>query len=185
MPLPGTVEFVRAALVGDEVARSRLLERVRPRLVLWAATRMSGELRASYEPEDVAQEVLLAVHRDFERLAPRVDAEFLAWMFGIAEHRVRDLVDHLRAAKRRGTPPMPTQQPSPSSLAADQEEAIRLVRAIEKLPDDYREVVRLRRFEDRPASEVARIMCRSEGAIRVLYFRAVAALREQLSGEGE
>jgi RNA polymerase sigma-70 factor (ECF subfamily) len=185
MPLPGTVEFVRAALVGDEIARSQLLARVRPRLVLWAATRMSGELRAAYEPDDVAQEVLLAVHRDFERLAPRAGDEFLPWMFGVAEHRIRDLVDHLRAAKRRGTPPIPAPQPSPPSLVAQQEEASRLVRAIAKLPDDYREVVRLRRFEDRPAAEVARMMCRSEGAVRVLYFRAVAALREELSGEDE
>ena len=35
-----------------------LLERLRPRLVLWASARMSPGLRAKLEPEDAAQEIL-------------------------------------------------------------------------------------------------------------------------------
>jgi RNA polymerase sigma-70 factor, ECF subfamily len=176
----GTIQFVQRALGGDAAAREQLLARVRPRLVLWAATRMSAELRASYDAEDVAQDVLLAVHRNFERLAPRAPAEFLPWLFGVAEHRLLDLVDRVRAAKRNGeAPPSPTVR-SASSLAGLKEDSERLLRAIAALPDDYREVLRLRRFEDLPSDEVGRLMGRTEGAVRVLYFRAIAALREEM-----
>ena len=176
----GTIDFARLALDGDAEARSMLLERVRPRLVLWAAARMSAELRATCEPEDVAQEVLLAVHRDFERLAPRDADEFLPWLFTVAENRVRDLVDRVRAAKRNGEAPPMRAVPSPSSMFRRREDAERLARAIATLSADHRLVLRLRRFEDRPGAEVARMMGRSEGAVRVLYFRAIEALREAM-----
>ena len=177
----GTIHFVERALDGDVAARDVLLARVRPRLVLWAASRMSRELRASYDPEDVAQEVLLAVHRDFERLAPREPKEFLPWLFGVAEHRINDLVDHVRAAKRSGEAPrVAPSERSPASLAGLREDAERLMRAIATLSEDHREVLRLRRFEDLSAAEVGRRMERTEGAIRVLYFRAIAALRDEM-----
>ena len=176
----GTLEFVSGALDGDADARSRLFDRVRPRLVLWAASRMSAELRRECDPEDVAQEVLLAVHRDFERLAPRAAEEFLPWIFGVAENRLRDLVDRTRAAKRNGEPPRPRADSTPSSLVGLREDTDRLMRAITALPDDYREVLRLRRFEDLPSAEVGRRMARTEGAVRVLYFRAIGALREAM-----
>jgi RNA polymerase sigma-70 factor (ECF subfamily) len=178
-----TVQCVRRALDGDASAREELLGRVRPRLVLWAASRMSPELRAAADPEDIAQEVLLAVHRDFERLAPRESAEFLPWLFGVAENRVRDLVDRVRAAKRNGEPPQQRTVRSVSSLAGLKEDADRLLRAIAQLSDDHREVLQLRRFEDLPAAEVGRRMGRTEGAVRVLYFRAVAALRVAMGTE--
>jgi RNA polymerase sigma-70 factor (ECF subfamily) len=176
----GTGEWTRRALDGDGVARDQLLVRVRPRLVLWAASRMSPELRAAYDAEDVAQEVLLAVHRDFDRLAPRDAGEFLPWLFGVAENRLRDLVDRVRAAKRNGVPLPPPAGRSPSSLAGLREDADRLLRAVAALPDDYREVLRLRRFEELASAEVGRRMGRTEGAVRVLYFRAVGALRDAM-----
>lgn len=180
MTAPATLEFVRDALGGDADARSRLLDRVRPRLVLWAASRMSGELRACFEPEDVAQETLLAVHRDFERLAPRKAEEFLPWLFGVAENRVRDLADRVRAAKRNGVAPTRPPATTPSIAAIRREDAEALAKAIATLSDDHREVLRLRRFEDRSAVEVGKLMGRSEGAVRVLYFRALAALRNAM-----
>jgi RNA polymerase sigma-70 factor, ECF subfamily len=179
----GTRDFVRGALDGGAEARSLLFERVRPRLVLWAATRLSAELRGEYDPEDVAQEVLLVVHRDFDRLAPRAPEEFLPWLFGVAEHRVRDLADRRGAVKRNGEPPPPASVRTPSSVIGLREEADRLKRAIAALPDDYRDVLRLRRFEDLPAAEVGRRMGRSEGAVRILYFRAIDALRAAIGPE--
>ncbi len=183
MSSTGTGDFVRGALAGDADARSRLFARVRPRLVLWAATRLSADLRGDCDPEDVAQEVLLIVHRDFERLAPRAPDEFLPWLFGVAEHRVRDLADRQRAAKRNGEPRRPDAARSPSSVVGHREDADRLMRAIAALPDDYRDVLRLRRFEELPAAEVGRRMGRTEGAVRILYFRAIGVLRDAMGPE--
>ena len=50
------------------------------------------------------------------------------------------------------------------------------------LTDDHREVVALRFFGDLSSAEVAAVMGRSEGAVRVLQFRALHALRRELVG---
>ena len=42
---------------------------------------------------------------------------------------------------------------------------------------------RLRRIEERPVPEIAVQMNRTENAVRILYFRALHALREALGGE--
>jgi len=176
-----TSGLVQAALSGDPEAKGRLLEHLRPRLVLWAASRMSKNLRAHVEPEDMAQEILLAMHKAvdaFEGDSPRA---FFGWMFTLAENRIRDTVKSLGRQKRQAAPRMAFSQTSPSQAAVRTEELDRLRTAIEALPADYRRVIQLRRLEDRETREVAELMERSENAVRILYFRAVAELREKLS----
>ena len=73
--------------------------------------------------------------------------------------------------------------PSPSQLASEREAAVRLADALARLPDDYRDVLLLRIFEELPAEEVAQRMNRSAGAVRMLQMRALQALREVMGGE--
>lgn len=182
MGLTETGQLVRAALDGGREARSALLERLRPRLVLWAATRMSPALRARVEPEDVAQEVLLAVHRGIDAFDAREPGAFLAWVFRVGENRIRDLVDHFGAAKRRLPEPRERTRTSPSSAAARGESLVRLRQALDELPPRYQEVIRLRRIQGLECPQVAEILGRSENAVRVLYCRALKALGERLRG---
>ena len=181
-----TSHLIHGALGGDEAARSALLERLRPRLVLWAATRLSAKLRASYEPEDVAQEVLIAVHKGWGgfhggdgHAVPEIPA-FLSWVFRIAENRIRDLADREGAEKRRLPEPRSFTQTSPSSVAARDEQIQRLKQALAELPPDYQDVIRLRRFQGLECSDVAAILERSENAVRILYWRALRTLRDRL-----
>ncbi len=55
--------------------------------------------------------------------------------------------------------------------------------ALTCLPPDYQEVIRLRLLLDMPVSTVAEWMDRSEGAVRVLLYRALKALRSRLVRE--
>jgi len=181
--LSKTRALIRPAIQGDPSAAGALLERLRPRLVLWAAGRMSPALRAKVEPEDVAQEVLLAVHKALPTFEGGDERAFFGWFFRIAENRIRDLVDHWSAQKRQPVPRMSFSQTSPSQAAARHEEVGMVVKAIESLPDDYRTVIRLRRLENREIPEVAELMERSPNAVRVLYCRAVKALREILDAK--
>jgi RNA polymerase sigma-70 factor (ECF subfamily) len=48
------------------------------------------------------------------------------------------------------------------------------------LPEDFREVIVLRNLEGLPHEAVARRMGRSPGAVRMLWVRALARLREEL-----
>jgi len=63
-------------------------------------------------------------------------------------------------------------------MAHEQAEALR--RALERLPDDYRQVVTLRYQEGRPFAEIAERMQRSENAVRKLWFRAIERLQQEL-----
>jgi len=176
----GTYHQLLEAMGGDEEARGRLLERLRPRLVLWASSRMSERLRSRTTAEDVAQEILLAVHRSLPQFQGGDERAFRAWLFTIAENRIRDLANAANALKRRTPEPRRHDQTSPSGVVMRAEMAERLRAALERLPPDYREVIRLRRFEELETAAVAEAMNRSPTAVRVLYCRAIRALREEM-----
>ena len=52
---------------------------------------------------------------------------------------------------------------------------------LERLPDDYREVILLRNMEGLSHEEVAQRMDRGVGAVRMLWVRALARLRQELA----
>jgi RNA polymerase sigma-70 factor (ECF subfamily) len=165
---------------GGRDERSALLERLRPRLLLWVATRLSPALRAKVEPDDVVQEILLAVHQGLDSFTGDDDRALLAWIFTVGENRIRDLADRFGALKRKTPPPLSASQSSPSTAAVRKEMTQELYAALEKLHEQHRRVIQLRRIEERDTPEVARILERSENAVRILYCRALQALRAEM-----
>ena len=177
--------LVEKAAQGDEVAVGDLLERLRPRIVLWCANRMSPKLKAKVVPEDAAQEVLIAVHKALPAFDPEGGrSAFLAWVFKIAGNRIRDLVDHHGALKRRTVPPQSFSQTTPSRAVARADLILHMREAMQDLPEDYRRVIHLRRLEEREIEDVAAVMGRSKGATHTLYWRAVEALRKAMKQRG-
>lgn len=61
-------------------------------------------------------------------------------------------------------------------LASDLEE---VKKALQKIREEYREIIILRFIEEMSVKETAEILGKSEGAVRVLLHRAVAALKEE------
>ena len=99
---------------------------------------------------------------------------------------MRDLADRAGAKKRRPIPKGPVTQTTPASAAVRSESYVTALSAIASLRDDYRKVIQLLRLEERELSEVAEIMERSENAVRILYCRALKALRERMTpGEAQ
>jgi RNA polymerase sigma-70 factor (ECF subfamily) len=69
---------------------------------------------------------------------------------------------------------------SPSEGAVRHEWERKLADALGRLPDDYREVILLRNVEGLSHDRVAQRMGRSVGAVRMLWVRALASLRQEL-----
>jgi RNA polymerase sigma-70 factor (ECF subfamily) len=178
-----TTGVLTLAFDGGDRELGDLLERIRPRLVMWASARLSPALRAKVEPEDVVQDVLTAVHRDFRAFTGREPGAFFKWVFTIGEHRIRDLVDHFGALKRRLPEPQSFSQTSPSTAASRSEQVRRMMEALQRLSEEHRQAIVLLRIEERPASEVALVLGRSENACRILLCRAMKALAVELGGE--
>ena len=72
----------------------------------------------------------------------------------------------------------------PSQAAAREELAQQLAEAVARLDEPHRQVIQMRRFEEMDVPEIARRLDRSENAVRILYCRAIAALREAMKREG-
>ena len=85
----GLDESVAAAVEGDPQAVERLLAAIRPLVVRYCRARVGRQERSFASADDVAQEVCLAVltalpsYRDQGR-------PFLAFVYGIAQHKVAD-----------------------------------------------------------------------------------------------
>ena len=169
-------------LGGDGSALDDLLETLRPRLVAWATGQLSPELRKAYDREDVAQEILLAVHRGIEGFRGGDLRAFYSWVYSIGRNTIRDLADRQGALKRRLPEPKSFSQTSPSQPASRRERAQRGLTALERLDDDARAVIVLRVIEDRPIAELSELWRCSPNAARIRCFRALEQLRVLLDG---
>ena len=109
---------------------------------------------------------------------------FAAWLFGIARHQ---LLHHQRGRPWAGqplTPDLPAEPGhEPEAQALGRDELRRLQGRLQALPAEQREALSLRFFAELRTAEVARLMGRSEGAVKMLVHRAVTALRDHLREE--
>jgi RNA polymerase sigma-70 factor (ECF subfamily) len=115
--------------------------------------------------------------------------QWLGWMTAIVRNQVRKALRYwhrerrdLRREQRLADGSAPGCAPaggstSPSQRAVRREQAARLLAALERLPAEYQEVLRLRNFGDLPYADIAARMNRSEEAVRQLWARAVRRLR--------
>ncbi len=140
----------------------------------------------------------MAAWQGWDQFHGNSEAQRMAWLRQILAYQLAHLARHFSGTLKRsidrevsieGTLDqsaarldalLPTQDPSPSSQALENERRLELAKALESLPDDYRQVIMLRNVQDLPHSEVAKRMEKSEGAVRMLWVRALAALRDAM-----
>ena len=155
-------ELLKRAKKGDEEAISILYEEYFERVYKYIALRVGDD----FEAEDITQEVFIKVFGNLSK----IKSSFASYLFRTARTKVTDF---LRKRKER---PLPQVLP----YEANFEEREDLRRAISKLTDLQREVIILRFFCDLPIKDVARILGRKEGAIKVIQHDAIRALRRHL-----
>ncbi|HEY5893338.1 MAG TPA: sigma-70 family RNA polymerase sigma factor [Chthoniobacterales bacterium] len=170
------IELMRLIATGDETAMRDLVERHQAR-VIGTVTRMLGSDR---EAEDVAQQVFVRIWRSAGRYQP--NAKFTTWMFTI----VRNLVfNHTRRYRGQIQTELDEEMgdehqktPDEDVLEAEKQRAIQ--QAIDALPEAQRLAVVLRRYDNVPYGEIARIMGQTVPGVKSLLFRARTSLRESL-----
>jgi RNA polymerase sigma-70 factor (ECF subfamily) len=173
-----TDDVVAAAQAGDGAAFRLVYTTLSPAVV--------GYLRGKgvSDPEGTANEVFLTLVRQLHAVRDGA-AGLRRLVFTIAHARV---VDELRQRSRRPSAvpfeaELDTRRvPSAEELAETRLPDTALVTAMRGLPDDQREAVLLRVVADLSIEEVARIMGRSQGAVKQLQRRALLELRSQLAG---
>jgi RNA polymerase sigma-70 factor (ECF subfamily) len=175
---------------GDDAALGKVLERHRAYLRLLALRELDGPLAARLDPSDVIQQTFLSAVRDFGSFRGEQPAEFLVWLGRIHERTLQDAVrEHVAAQKRalgreqaldEGVSLADARVSSPSARVLQGERAVRLAQALEALPADQREAVRLRHLEGKSLAEMAERLDRSERAVAALLNRGIVNLRSRM-----
>ena len=136
-----------------------------------------------HEAEDLTAGVFLRAMNNMPAYNDR-GLPLSAWLYRIAHNLV---ANWYRDGQRRLTVPLDGQYPShsdaerPERITESNETTAQLLHAIRALPDDRQELLILKFVERLPNAEIARVMRRSEGAIKSLYHRTLLALRKDLS----
>jgi len=178
-------ESFDAALEGarraDEASFARLYTDLHPALLRYLRG-MSYEIA-----EDAASDAWLEVARGLDSFQGPEPA-FRGWLFAIAR---RKLIDRIRYDTRRPTAswddldaiaPLERDVAENVIEADSTQNALALVRT---LPRDQAEAVLLRVIGDLEYAEVAEIMGRSEGAVRVLVHRGLRRLQDLIAEHTE
>ncbi len=172
--------LVRRAQTLDEAALSSLYSTYYPRIYNYAFLQL-GDIHAA---EDLASEVMLKLLESIKKYRFR-GTPFSAWVFRIARNR---LIDLHRRRKRRGevnlSEPLASMQIGPQTLAERALDRGQLQLALKYLTDEQRQVIVLKFIEGFDNASVARILGRSDGAIKSLQHRALNSLRRVMAGEG-
>lgn len=189
MPSSDTANLLARAKAGSPDALNIVYQRISARLLTYIRLRMGRDLRSRLESRDILQAALL---KSFERIGDFRGTEtrsLMAWLARIAEHEIRDSVDHLHRQRRDvarevqldEAAPVPAITRSALSRVILDQEAGRLEQAIDSLSPDHRDVILMRQFEGLRFAEIAQRTGRSEDACRMLLARAMTALTLRLS----
>jgi RNA polymerase sigma-70 factor (ECF subfamily) len=172
-------ELIRRAQEFDQEALGWLYELFYPKLYNYAYLQL-GDV---HQAEDLASEVLLRVLESLKGYRFR-GVPLAAWVFRIARNC---LIDLNRRRQRRPQVSLyegiPDSQDSPQAVAersAAQDE-VRL--ALTKLTEEQRQVIILKFVEGMDNASVARVLGRSQGAVKSLQHRALVSLRKIISSQ--
>jgi RNA polymerase sigma-70 factor (ECF subfamily) len=135
------------------------------------------------DAEDLTQQVFLKAWQAIDRYK-RTASPFLAWLMTISHNLV---VDFYRTRKDRTYLKAEVMAndvaSSPERVAEARFEQQRLRRAILQLRGDEQQVIMLHFVEGFRHAEIAAVLGKSEGAIRVILHRALVKLRHVLERE--
>jgi RNA polymerase sigma-70 factor (ECF subfamily) len=170
-----TDEQVHAVRSGDESAFVSLWRTLNPPLLRYA------QVMAPEVAEDVAADAWVAVIAGLHRFSGGAD-ELRAWLFVSARRRA---LDHHRRRSRRPTvslehgPDLPG-GPEPELLCLETFGTAEAISLLRQLPPEVAEVLALRVIAGMDAGEVAAIIGRPAGTIRVMTHRGLRRLERIL-----
>jgi RNA polymerase sigma-70 factor, ECF subfamily len=173
-------QIIEVVLAGDCEAYRHLVERYQDR-VFGVLLRLVGDRDLA---EDAAQEAFVKAYLSLSQF--RGDSAFGTWLVQIAVHAARD---RTRQQQRRwrhetvdddGSFEVPTSGPDALASLVHDEDRDRLGAALQRLPEDYREVLVLKHIEGWSFEEIAGHARASVGSLKVRAHRARRLLRQIL-----
>lgn len=185
-----TFDLVERFKRGDTEAFTLLFHKYRRRLAVLVHFKMSPTLRHMMDVEDILQEVFLTAARDMQHFTYQSPGSLMAWLSRIADHVIADAARYQNREKRRpeellrfrsdSNPhgPDPADSETPSRLFAREETFQILLRKLRALPDDYREMILLSKFEGLTTKEISDRTGKSRESVALTLHRGLKRFRE-------
>jgi RNA polymerase sigma-70 factor, ECF subfamily len=186
-----------AARAGSTESLGRLLEAHRTYLLLVACRELGPELRAKGGASDLVQETFMEAQRDLCRFQGDTEREFRAWLRQLLRHNLSNFARRYRDTEKRllvrevslngsGTKlrlaDLSADGPRPQERALRDEQSLLVRNALDRLPEDYREVLLLRCRDGCSFDEIGNRMRRTPNASQKLWVRALERLQQELGG---
>jgi RNA polymerase sigma-70 factor (ECF subfamily) len=188
--------LTKSASAGDVVAQREMISTCRDYLLFIANQELDAGIRPKCAPSDIVQNTMVRAVEKYDDFRGQNQRALLAWLRRILLNELHDARRHYIQADKRDIrreksmdgdtsaaefrPVLAAGDLTPSSDAAAREEAAKLRQALLGLSQEYQEVLRLRTWERLRFADVASQMDRSEVAVKKLWGRAVAALKQRL-----
>jgi RNA polymerase sigma-70 factor (ECF subfamily) len=165
---------------GDRNAYRTLLTEIEPYIRSIAIRYLSR----SADMEDAVQDVLMTVHSIRQTYDPK--RPFGPWLVAIANRRI---IDRLRRTTRHWSREVElsgeheTFAAAPANLFGEKSVELALVGAIDKLPPDQRDAIKMLKLKEMSLKEASQASGRSVTALKVATHRAIKNLRKLLKGD--
>jgi len=172
------------------------LERFRPHLRLLARLGLAGRVCQKVDPSDVVQETLLLAYRARDQVRGERPSEVLAWLRAILENTLNKTYRDLQRARRDVRRERPLDRyldssasidefvrevgPTPIGHAEKDELILRLLAALEDLPEEEREALTRHKLEHETLAQIQDALGRSRSTVVRLIRSALERLRRQL-----
>ncbi len=127
--------------------------------------------------EDLVAEVIVKEWEKLHTYRPLAGVPFSAWLFRIARHTLIDAYRSTRGFEELSAEIVDEKAENDPRVRTEQAlSVVRVRRAINQLPKDYRDVVLLHYISGLGHGEVAQALRMTEGYVRILKFRALKKL---------
>ncbi|MCA9147650.1 MAG: sigma-70 family RNA polymerase sigma factor [Planctomycetales bacterium] len=187
-------QLIQMACQGNREAIGELLDKHRGYLRVLALRQLDHRVDARVDASDVVQQTCMSVFARMAQFKGFTEAEFLVWLKMIHQHNIKNVIRHHVGTKRRSvarevaegndvvsaTPIRQASQTASQRLMLS-EDAVRLAAALEQLPDDQAEAIRLRYLEGWTVANISARMDRSLDSVAGLIKRGLVTLKKHFS----
>lgn len=175
---------------GDTEAFGLIFRKYQWRLAVLVHYKLSPTLRSVTEVDDILQEVFLAAAQDMRQFTYQSPGSLMAWLSRIADHVIADAARYQNREKRRAKElvrfrsesnpagPEPMDSETPSRIFEREEGLQVLLRKLDVLPADYREMILLSKFAGLTTKEISESSGRSRQSVALTLHRALKRFRE-------
>ncbi len=135
-----------------------------------------ASLKDVHLAEDASQETFIKAWRGIKNF--KAESSFSTWIFTIAKNVCRDILAKEKTAVELTENVADFSTPENEIIKKD--ESLRVRRALSMLSSEYKTILILREWQGLSYSEIADVLCLSEGTVKSRISRARASLLEKL-----